>query len=51
MADENKLTEEHKLNTLNEFNLYDNEYDTWIDQWQDPELAEDILTGMIKYDK
>ena len=43
MADENKLTEEHKLNTLNEFNLYANEYDTWIDQWQDPELAEDIL--------
>ena len=43
MADENKLTEEHKLNTLNEFNLYANDYDTWIDQWQDPNLAEDIL--------
>ena len=33
--DKNKITEEFKLNTMNEFNLFANEYETWHDQWQD----------------
>ena len=41
--DKNKITEEFKLNTMNEFNLFANDYETWHDQWQDSDYAEEIL--------